>query len=185
MAALADELGPGNWGHQAIQRRLQEGGDALGFRTAVERPILAGAGSVDLVFEGKGRTIACEISVATTIAQEAGNIGRCIKAGFERIAVVAVSAERLEKLKAAVSTGFAPELSARVGYFLPDAFLAFLEDIQPLPPPAAVAPTPFVERRLGYKVTRNYVFLSAEETRIREADAVKIMAGAMRTQRPK
>ena len=78
------DLGRGGAQHQAIQRRIKEAAEELGFRSVIEKPVLDGQGSVDLWLERTGESIACEISISTTIDHEVGNVAKCLKAGFRK-----------------------------------------------------------------------------------------------------
>ena len=57
------DLGRGGAQHQAIQKRIKEAAEELGFRSVIEKPVLDGQGSVDLWLERAGLSIACEISI--------------------------------------------------------------------------------------------------------------------------
>src|SRR5206468_3926342 len=89
------DLGRGGAQHQAIQRRLKHEAEALGFRATIEKEIPQG--SVDLALEKAGQSIACEISVTTTIDHEFGNVVKCLKAGFAEVAVISGRPERLKQ----------------------------------------------------------------------------------------
>ena len=80
-------LGRGGAQHQAIQRRIKKAAEDLGFRSTIEKGVLDGKGSVDLLLERAGHTIACEISITTTIDHEVGNVAKCLKAGFSDVAI--------------------------------------------------------------------------------------------------
>ena len=57
------DLGMGGAQHKEIQKRIKQVAEALGFLTTIEKPIPNG--SVDVLLERNGQTIACEISVTT------------------------------------------------------------------------------------------------------------------------
>ena len=84
----ARDLGRGGAQHQAIQKRIKEAAESLGFRSVIEKPVLDGEGSVDLWLERTGLAIACEISISTTIDHEVGNVAKCLKAGVPRVAAL-------------------------------------------------------------------------------------------------
>ncbi|MFA6290044.1 MAG: hypothetical protein WC661_21880 [Opitutaceae bacterium] len=60
---------------------------------------------MDQVIDGRGASIGCEITVTTTIDHGVGNVSKCIKAGFDRVAVVSGSAVKLAQLEAAMRNG--------------------------------------------------------------------------------
>lgn len=170
------DLGRGGAQHQAIQQRLKHAAEELGFRATIEKLILDGQGSVDLLLERGETAIACEISVTNTIDYEVGNVRKCLKAGFSHIAVICMEEKRLRKLAAAVSGSLGPDASSRVTYLQPDAFIAHLKTLQPPAP----APPAEPEVRRGYKIRRTHVQLPPEELKAREAAAIRAIAEAMR-----
>ncbi|MDE2107543.1 MAG: TraM recognition domain-containing protein, partial [Patescibacteria group bacterium] len=105
------DLGRGGAQHQAIQKRIKEAAEALGFRSVIEKPVLDGQGSVDLWLERTGQTIACEISISTTIDHEVKNVRKCLKAGVPNVAVICLDEERLQKIANAVAGSLGAELA--------------------------------------------------------------------------
>ena len=169
------DLGRGGKQHQAVQMRLKESASALGFRVVIEKSVLDGAGTVDLVLERSGLAIACEVTVTNTIDYEVGNVARCIKAGFKEIVVVGVNEDKLQKLEAAVRNSLGADVAVMVRYFLPDAFLDYLGK---LPLPDASGPKTKTVR--GYKVKTVYGQASPEETKSKEDEMIRLMAEMMR-----
>ena len=168
------DLGRGGAQHQAIQKRIKEAAEGLGFRSVIEKSVLDGQGSVDLWLGRVGQSIACEISISTTIDHEVGNVAKCLKAGIQKVAVICLDEERLQKIASAVSGSLGAELAARVEYFQPDPFIAYLKALQP--PTAPPSETQYG----GYKVKRSVPKLSAPEQKQKEDIANRIMAEAMR-----
>lgn len=177
-AVAPAELGRGGVQHKAIQDRIKAEAEALGFRVVVEKQILDGAGSVDLLVERDGEAIACEVSITTTLDHEVGNVSKCLKAGFTDIVLLSVEEEKLEKLKAAVTNSLGAEKAAAVRFLLPDEFISALKAMKPKevvpeePPP-----------RGGRRVKRSYVPLSPEEAKLREEQALRLMAEMMKKKR--
>ena len=68
------DLGKGGEQHKAMQQRIKEAAEALGFRSVIEKQISDGRESVDLMLERGDQKFACEISVSTTIDHEVGNV---------------------------------------------------------------------------------------------------------------
>jgi len=168
------DLGRGGAQHQAIQRRIKEAAEELGFRSVIERPVLDGQGSVDLWLERVGQSIACEISISTTIDHEVGNVAKCLKAGVPMVAVICLDEERLRKINKGVSGSLGGELASRVKYFQPDPFIVYLKALQ------TPAPRPTETQYGGYKIKRSIPKLSAGEQRQKEDIANRIMAEALR-----
>lgn len=172
------DLGRGGEQHKAIQRRLKEAAERLGWRVTPEKPVLDKAGSVDLALESGQRSLAVEITVTTTVDHEVGNVAKCLKAGFQTVAVVSSSEAKLAQMKEAVSGALGPELSARVGYYLPDALLAHLEQLAKTDA-ATVPPRPEATRR-GWQVKHSAPKLTPEELKAKEDAALRMLAEAMK-----
>ena len=167
-------MGRGGAQHQNIQKRIKEAAEKLGFRSVIEKPVLDGQGSVDLWLERTGLTIACEISISTTIDHEVGNVAKCLKAGVPTVAVICLDEERLRKIGAAVSGSLGSELAGRVEYFQPDPFIAHLKTLP------ANAPKEATTVRRGYKIKRVVSQVSTELQKGKEGAAVRAIADTMR-----
>ena len=168
------DLGKGGEQHKAMQRRIKEAAEALGFHSVIEKQIGESQESVDLMLERGDQKIACEISVTTTIDHEVGNVLKCLKAGLSQVAIICVDAERLRKICTAVSGSLGKEAVAHVSYHEPDQFIAYLKTL-PLP-----TPKDSVSIHHGYRVKRSAPKLTVEERRQREEIAHRMMADAMR-----
>ena len=57
---------------------------------------------VDIGLESDGKKIACEVSLTTTVEHELGNIGKCLKAGYDNVVLCSPERRTLEKVKALV-----------------------------------------------------------------------------------
>ena len=156
------DLGRGGAQHQAVQKRIKEAAEAVGFRSVIEKPVLDGQGSVDLWLERTGQTIACEISISTTIDHEVGNVAKCLKAGFSKVAVICLDEERLRKIETAVSGSLGSELAVRVEYFQPDPFITHLKQLKHSASP------PTETKYGGYKIKRSVPKLSLQEQKQKE-----------------
>jgi hypothetical protein len=171
------DLGRGGAQHQAIQQRIKQAAEKLGFRSIIEKQILDGQGSVDLLLERTGQTFACEISITTTIDHEIGNVTKCLKAGFPNVAVICTDEGRLRRIEAAVSGSLGPELATRVMYSQPDEFIAGLQALQLPVPKGPEAP----ETRRGYIIKRTVTRLTPQEQKQREDAAIRSIAEALST----
>jgi hypothetical protein len=129
---------------------------------------------VDLWLERTGQSIACEISISTTIDHEVGNVIKCLKAGVPKVAMICLEEERLRKIGSAVSGSLGAELAARVEYFQPDQFIAYLKTI-----PAEIPKEQTTVRR-GYKIKRVISEISTEQQKEKEAAAIRTIADSMR-----
>ena len=177
MPGIPADLGKGGEQHKAMQRRIKEAAEALGFRSVIEKQIAGSQESVDLLLERGDQKIACEISVTTTIDHEVGNVAKCLKAGLPQVAIICTDAQRLQKIAAAVSGSLGSEAAAQVAYYQPDQFIAHLKTL------LVPAPKDAVTTHHGYKVKRSAPKLTVEEQRQREDTANRMMAEAMHPRR--
>jgi hypothetical protein len=170
--------GMGGPEHKAVQKRVKEAAEALGFLAVIEKEIPHG--SVDLALARSGGVnIACEITVTTTIHHEVGNVRKCLEAGFTQVAVIASKLQRLEQIKEAVVADLGDEKSACVGYFTPDIFIDWLKAL-PVVESLPASSEPTVTMRRGRTVTRKAPTLTPEERRQKEAAHLKMISDVMR-----
>mgnify|MGYP001017805502 CR=1 FL=1 len=169
------DLGKGGAQHKAIQDRIKEEAEKLGFRVVVEQEV-QGLGQIDLVLARDGVSIACEVTVTGTIDYEVGNVSKCLRAGFTQVAMVGVSEDKLGKLASAVLNSLGAEKAKHVRFVLPDAFLASLR-LAPKPETRVDEPT---RTRGGRVVRRTVVEVSTEEAKAKEEEALRLMAELMR-----
>lgn len=117
------------------------------------------------------------VTVTTTIDHEVGNVLKCVKAGFTRIAVVALTDEKLKKLTSAVQNSLGVEKSKAVGFFHPHAFIDSLRERRALIQSPA---QPETRSRGGRTVKRTFTALSPEEAKAKEVTAHRLMAETMK-----
>lgn len=172
-------MGRGGEQHKAIQKRLKEAAEKLGYVVTPEKPVSNRTGSVDLALENPKRTIAVEITVTTTIDHEVGNVAKCLRADFGTVAVVSSSEAKLRQMKEAVTGALGSELSARVGYFLPDQFLTYLEQLAK-EDAASAGPQAAERTRRGYTVRHSAPKLTPEERKAKEDAALRMLAETMK-----
>lgn len=173
------DLGRGGAQHKAIQQRLKAEGERLGFHATIEKAIPNG--SVDVVLTRAVYVIACEISVTTTIDQEVGNVQKCLRAGYDHVAVICQGAARLEKIQAAVQSSLGQEVWSNVRYFTPDEFLTQLAEVAAVTVPSTSQPASESQTvRRGYQVKRKSAALSPEERQSREQAGITQMASVMK-----
>jgi hypothetical protein len=168
--------GKGGQDHKTIQRQIKEAGQALGFLSVIEKDLKDAQKSADVLLSRGDQVIACEISVTNSIENEAGNIAKCLKAGFPQIAFIALDTSKLEAVAKAVAANLGNDASQRVAYYLPEQFLAHL---QKLPKPN-LAPSKTTSKVAGYDVTREFPKLTHEEQRQREKIAERAAAEVLR-----
>lgn len=174
-ATMPADMGIGGAQHQATQKRIKQEAEALGFLATIEKPI--SNGSVDLLLERGGWSIACEISVTTTIDHEFRNVTKCLEGGFSHVAVIS-RPERLRQIAEAVNLALSAETTSRIGYYTPDDFLSHLRSL-PVPVTATPPPLPTETIRRGRKVTVKARELAPEERRVKEEAQNKLIGEVM------
>jgi hypothetical protein len=168
--------GIGGYQHNLVRERIEAAARALGFHAARERPV-QDRKKIDVALERPGQFIGCEISFETTIDHEVGNVAKCLKAGCDHVAVICGSETRLVKIEKAATACLGARDQARIGYYLPEQFLARLPE---LAVPEST-PTTAETVRLGkYTVRRHGPQLTSEERIAREEAALRIMAERMK-----
>ena len=176
--------GRGGAQHKAIQHRLKDEAQKLGFGTTIEKEILEGQGSIDLFVERGELVFACEISFTTTIDHEVGNVIKCLKAGYRHVCVICTESTRLAKIQTAVTNCLPAEETAGVRYFQPDEFVALLRQTtiqHPLP-----SPPPETKVILGkYKVKTKQTTLDDEERHRKEQQIQQAMSETMKGMKKK
>lgn len=121
---------PPGWGgraHKRLQNTIKHMGEAKGWRATVEKPVLEGQGSVDVALERPGRSIACEISVTTNAEHEAGNLRKCLRAGFDLAVVIRSEEKGIERLREAVLDALPEVDRERVRVLTSEGFFTLLD----------------------------------------------------------
>jgi hypothetical protein len=119
-------LGRGGPEHQYLQDVVKRWAESRGYRAVVEEVILGGRGKVDVSLRTDDFSIACEISVTSTVGQEVGNVLKCLEAGFHEVAVLALKRPRLQKIEAALTAKLSAADLARVPLVSPEELFAML-----------------------------------------------------------
>jgi len=171
---------PGRGGrqHKYLQELIKRWAEERDFRVTVEKQVLDGLGSVDLAIEKGARSTACEISVTSTPEQELGNIQKCLAAGFETVAVVALDKKNLNRIKDLVSSNLEERTFSQVRFFLPEELFTFLEEME--------AEAAGGERTVrGYKVKVKYRPLEEQEKNTRREAISQVILRALKRLRNK
>lgn len=173
------DKGIGGHQHNIIRERIETVARELGFYAAREK-LTKDGGKIDLALARPGQTIACEISLMTTVDHEVGNVKKCLEAAFEHVAVICTDNGRLEKIAKAVSGCLPSSQAAQVGYYLPDQFIAHIRSLKA--PEAHLNASPNEETvSLGkYKVRRHVPSLTTDERKTQEEAAFRMIAETMR-----
>lgn len=160
--------------HQALKEQIASEGERLGFSAVMEKPV--SGGRVDVVLERGSQTIACEVSFTTTLEHEAGNVRKCLHAGYIQVAVICRDTKRLASLKKHIETALKRDELPFVSFFSPDDFVANLEQIAKAAPGA--------ETRKAQKQEFKFATSLSEAERIdREREMLKILSENMKAKR--
>jgi hypothetical protein len=124
--ALPSMPGKGGQLHKFIQQMIRQWGIDAGFRARVEKEIGEGNESVDIVLERDGLSIACEISVTTPIDYELGNLGKCLKMGFNHVLVISSEPAKLAGIREAALAAFGEAALSSVRFLSPQDVFGFL-----------------------------------------------------------
>jgi hypothetical protein len=169
------EQGQGRGGpeHQAIQKRIKDEAEKLGFRSIIEKPVLEGQASIDVWLERNSVVIACEVSFTNTEDNESNKIIKCLKGGIPKFAMICTDEKKLRKIAAVISGSLDSELATRVEYFQPAPFIEYIKTL-PVEPPKKSE-----KIRRGYKVKHSKSTGSMEEQKAKEEAAIRAIAESM------
>lgn len=171
-------MGRGGPEHRYLQQLIKQWGDGMGYRATIEKPILDGAGSVDVALEKPGRAVACQVSVTTSAAWEADNVRKCLAAKFSPVVVVAADAKRLAKLRKEIEPPLPEADRATVRYFTPEELFAHLQELD-------VAELKSEKLIRGYRVKKSHAAPSAADGAQRRQNVSRIVAEALKRRKPK
>lgn len=142
--------------HRYTQMYIKKMAEARGYTARIEEPIPDGSGRVDVLLERKGKRIACEVKVSTSVKWEMHNLEKCVAANFEIVIAVVKDA----KSKNALSSELSMDLQKMVHIMNVNELIAYL-DVQ-------IANEGVPETRIkGYRVKVKYS--NSSETEINQA----------------
>jgi len=93
--------GKGGEHHKALQRRLFDAATARGIGASIEAHIGDGK-HIDVVLRTPERTIACEISVSTSVTHELANLQKCQTAGYREVWLIAEQTAWIDQCRKAL-----------------------------------------------------------------------------------
>jgi hypothetical protein len=165
--------GRGGPQHKYIQELVRRWASSRGYKTTIEKEILDGLGSVDVALEKDGRSIACEISITTSVEHEMGNVQKCLTAGFEHVVLILSERKMMAKAKDAVAAAVSEAERSRVHVLTTEEFFAFVETLE-----AHAAGRE--EKVLGYKVKVDYQPVAEGEQKARKQAISQVILGALK-----
>ena len=162
VAATKDStaLGRGGTEHKYLQQLIKQLAEEKGYRATIEKQILEGAGSVDIALEREGRSIACEISVTSTVEYEVHNLQKCLTAGFDAVVLIALEKKTLSKVREKMLAAASEAQQSKLKFLAPDEIPSYIESLE--------MPAPSGEQTIrGYKVKVSHKQVSDEEKEFR------------------
>jgi hypothetical protein len=165
--------GRGGPQHKYLQELVRRWAHSKGYKTTIEKPILDGMGSVDVALEKEGTSIACEITVTTTIDHEVGNVQKCLAAGFGHVVLISSDRKVITRAREAVNAALGEEEQKKVRVLTPEDFFEFVESLE-----AQAAGREEVVR--GYKVKVQYSPVAEGEQKARKQAISDVILGALK-----
>ncbi|PZO49310.1 MAG: hypothetical protein DCF16_14780 [Alphaproteobacteria bacterium] len=163
--------GRGGRDHKYLQHLLRAAAHERGFKADIELAIEGG--SVDVAIEGRGRRIACEISITTDAEHEAGNVVKCLAVGFDVAWLIVTTARR----KSALTKSLGRHLGG--GASLPFIIMTPEEAITALD--ALVANQSEAPKGVrGYAVSVRHSNLGEDEARRRRETIASVLAKSLK-----
>lgn len=93
MLELPKEPGKGGDEHKHLQSFIAAVGETLAFKATIEKSVPGG--HIDVLLERKDLSVACEVSVRSTIEQEQKNVHKCLAAGYDNVIVLVTDPKRI------------------------------------------------------------------------------------------
>lgn len=173
-SAAERELGKGGKKHRYLQNLVKGLGEAQGFRATIEAPIAGG--QVDVLLARDDLTVAVEVSVSTPVEWERGNLAKCLRSDFAKVALVlAKSAATARTYRARVVEGLSEEDLARLVILDPEELPDFIASLAP-----AEEPAENVVR--GYKVKVSQTVVSVDEAKARRDQLARLVSQSLAQQ---
>lgn len=166
-------LGRGGPEHKYLQQLVKQWAEGLGYRGSIEAPIAGSQGSVDVGLEKPLRKIGCLISLTTSDEWELGSVCKCLAGQFELVAVLSPDPKHLKKLRDSIAAGISEPNRARVHFFQPEQFFAYLQELE-------LKDLEQQKTVRGYRVKASYRSLAGEDGSGRRAALSKIVAASIR-----
>ncbi len=157
---LTYERARGTKQHRETQRIIGQIAETYGFRSQIEKIVLDGAGAVDVSLEKENLKIACEVSVTTSAEWEGRNVLKCLKAGYERVVVVASHPKNIPGLTAKIRAVVPVIEQEKIRVFTLGDFLGFLREIGSPPDPNTGKPGKLAGARLDFKEAAEFFDVS-------------------------
>lgn len=159
--------------HRRLQNLVKRLAESKGFKATIEAPLPSGEGKVDVLLEGEGQTIACEISVTTDVSWELHNIQKCLDAGYDRIISCVAEAKSIVLFQNKISQTFAKEEIGKINVMEVEAIASYLDTF-------SKKGTRRETTIKGYRVTVSHNTVSGQEEKQKKAAVAKIVGEALK-----
>lgn len=122
---------PGRGGkeHKYLQMFIKQWAEGMGWLTTIEAPVPEGAGSVDVLLSKGGISIACEISVTTSIPHEIGNLEKCLRGGFSHVISICSDEKRVREIEKEARLSIEAMQLCRMRFFTPPQLFTFVNEL--------------------------------------------------------
>jgi excisionase family DNA binding protein len=157
---LTYERARGTKQHRETQRIIGQIAETYGFRSQIEKTVLDGTSAVDVSLEKAGLKIACEVSVTTSAAWESRNVLKCLKAGYDRVIVVASHPKNIPGLTAKIRAAVPVIEQEKIKILTLADFLGFLREIGSPADPNTGKPGKLAGARLDFKEAAEFFDVS-------------------------
>lgn len=125
----ATTAGRGGAQHKYIQELIRRWADANSWRTTIEKQVLDGLGSIDVLLERDEHRIACEIAISSTTEYEISNIRKCLASGCTEVLSVAPDVRNRQRLRNAFERQLEAADVARVRVLATEELFAYLAKV--------------------------------------------------------
>jgi hypothetical protein len=96
-------MGKGGQEHRALQQHIKKWAEGFDYKATIEKQ-LEGGGSVDIVLEKEGVSIACEITVTTTPEHEVQNLRKCLEGNFTHVVALSQDRKKIQTIRELAKT---------------------------------------------------------------------------------
>lgn len=165
--------GRGGKQHKYIQHLIKQWAEGMGWRTTIEAPVPGGPGSVDVLLAKSGLTIACEITVTTSIGHELENLKKCLSGGFNFVVSVCADEKRASEIESAMCFALPASARDRLRFLTPEGLFALVaeQDVKQASKETTVK---------GYKVKVSYRPLAPSDSAARIDSVTKVIAKSLK-----
>ncbi|HEY4249179.1 MAG TPA: type IV secretion system DNA-binding domain-containing protein [Lacunisphaera sp.] len=176
--AIPATPGRGGVEHKYLQTFIKQWAEGMGWLTTIEAPVPGGPGSVDVLLSRSGVTVACEISVTTSVEHEIGNLTKCIAGKFTHVVSICSEQKRVDEIEAVAKATISGKMFSCLQFFTPPQLFSFVEKI-------AAEKAAKETTVKGYKVKVSYKPVAQEERAAKAENVANVIAKSLKRLRAK